>query len=98
MTAREPFPNASENCDDKAIVNAGSLIGFACASGIKACENGKEESGLFTKHFLKHIVKPDTDFSKILRAVTRAVKEESKSRQIPCYIGALLIEDDICLY
>ncbi|CAF3759394.1 unnamed protein product [Rotaria sp. Silwood1] len=97
MTARNPFSSVSEPRDEKAIVSAGSLIGFACAPGNRAYDNGKQENGLFTKHLLKHIVKPDTDISKVLRAVTRAVKEESKSRQIPCYIDALLTEDDICL-
>ena len=99
MIARgEPSSNSSERDSHRGIVNAGSLIGFACAPGNPSFEKEAETNGLFTKHLLKHIRKPDTDISKVLRAVTKAVEEESKSRQIPCYIDALLTEDDICLY
>ncbi|CAF4479941.1 unnamed protein product [Rotaria sp. Silwood2] len=97
MTAKNPVADASKFSDKKAIVNAGLLIGFACEPGAEADDNEEQDNGLFTKHLLKHIVKPNKDILKILNVVTGAVKEESSSRQVPYCTVSLLTEDDICL-
>ncbi|CAF4614650.1 unnamed protein product, partial [Rotaria sp. Silwood2] len=76
----------------------GLLIGFACAPGTEANDNDEQENALYTKYLLEHIVKPNTDISKVLRAVTGAVVAESDSRQIPYYTDALVTTDDIYLY
>ncbi|CAF3400225.1 unnamed protein product, partial [Rotaria sp. Silwood2] len=98
FTAKNPHSGIYEARDQKEIVNAGSLIGFACAPGTQADDNEEQANGLYTKHLLKHIVKPNRDIIKVLHAVTRAVKAESNSRQVPYYTGSLETEDDICLY
>ncbi|CAF3399873.1 unnamed protein product, partial [Rotaria sp. Silwood2] len=97
MTARAFSTDDSKLCDQRPIGNVGTLIGFACAAGTIAYDNGQQANGLFTKHLLEHIVKPNRDIFKILGAVTRAVKEESALRQIPYHTGSLSTEDDICL-
>ncbi|CAF4911934.1 unnamed protein product [Rotaria sp. Silwood1] len=97
ITARIPFSSASKPSNRKDLVMAGLLVGFACAPGAEADDNEEQDNALFTKHLLKHIVTPDADISKVLRAVNGAVTAESKSRQIPYYIDALLTTDDICL-
>lgn len=80
------------------IIGPGSLIAFACSAGTIASENDKQGNALFTKYLLQHINRPNMDISKVLRAVTRDVREESKGRQIPHYVAALMTEDDICLF
>ncbi|CAF1381926.1 unnamed protein product, partial [Rotaria sp. Silwood1] len=66
------------------IANAGYVIAFACAPGTTA-DDGKERetNGLFTKHILKHILKPNEDIQMMLTDVTNGVVEESESTQIP---------------
>ena len=97
ITARDSGEISSEIGDGKVTGNVGFLIGFACAPGTIADDNERDENGLFTKHLLKHIVEPDVDISKILRAVRGAVIEESQSRQRPTFIDALTTRKDICL-
>ena len=93
ITARHP----GEIDDQRTIVNAGFLIGFACAPGSIADDKEEGENGLFTKHLLKHIVEPDVDISKILHAVRGAVIEESQGRQKPSFVDELVTNEDICL-
>ncbi|CAF4249959.1 unnamed protein product, partial [Rotaria sordida] len=51
----------------------GYVIGFSCAPGTEADDNEEQKNGLYTQHLLKHIVKRNTDISKVLRAVNTAV-------------------------
>ncbi|CAF3463969.1 unnamed protein product, partial [Rotaria sp. Silwood2] len=64
FTAKNPRSEICEVRDQKKIVNAGSLIGFACAPGTQADDNEKQANGLYTKHLLEHIVKPNRDIIK----------------------------------
>jgi hypothetical protein len=93
---RDPFLNA-EPRDHRGIVNAGLLIGFACAAGTKASDNDQQNNGLFTKHLLQHIVKPHTDIQKVLNAVNQAVQEESSFRQRPECTNSISTTEDIYL-
>ncbi|CAF1613201.1 unnamed protein product [Rotaria magnacalcarata] len=76
---------------------AGSLIAFACAPGAVANECPGERNGLFTKHILQHISKPDQDIRKILADVTNGVAQESNFRQRP-YLSVSLTHTHVCLY
>ncbi|CAF3957139.1 unnamed protein product [Rotaria sp. Silwood1] len=80
------------------IANAGYVIAFACAPGTTA-DDGKERetNGLFTKHILKHILKPNEDIQMMLTDVTNGVVEESESTQIP-HITCSLRHRNIYLY
>ncbi|CAF1247297.1 unnamed protein product, partial [Didymodactylos carnosus] len=63
---------------------AESLIVFSCAPGRSADDspvNGR--NGVFTKHLLKHITKPDVDVEFILRLVGQGVHDETKGYQLP---------------
>ncbi|CAF1297699.1 unnamed protein product [Adineta steineri] len=75
---------------------AGSLIAFACGSRCPAMD-GQQRNGLFTKHLLQHIKTPNEDIQLLLRAVRKAVVEESKYGQIP-FVSDGLLEKNICLY
>ncbi|CAF3431440.1 unnamed protein product [Rotaria sp. Silwood1] len=97
VSARNVFSNTNKVNEFKRITNVGLVLGFACAAGAEADDNQKENHGLFTKHLLNHIIKPNKDILMILRAVTGAVVEESKSKQIPHYTVSLSTEDNICL-
>ncbi|CAF1160928.1 unnamed protein product [Rotaria sordida] len=97
ITARNPFANTHKVNDVKRVTNVGFVFVFACAAGTEADDNQKEENGLFTKHLLNHITKPNKDILMVLRAVTGAVTTESKSKQIPHYTVSLSTEDNICL-
>ena len=75
---------------------AGSLIAFSCAPGTIAVDGKGRRNGLFTKHLLKHITTPNQDIRKILTNVTKGVKKESGSSQIP-FQSVSLEEWNICL-
>ena len=75
----------------------GSFIAFACAPGRIADDgNNGEINGLFTKHFLKHLSKPNEDIEMILRDVRKDVMKESNNRQIP-HITSVLTHRNIYL-
>ncbi|CAF1253088.1 unnamed protein product [Rotaria sordida] len=93
MITRNPFANTDKINDFKRVSNVGSVFGFACAAGAEAYDNQKEGNGLFTKHLLNHITKPNIDILMVLRAVTVAVTEESKSQQIPYCTFSLSTND-----
>ncbi len=77
---------------------AGSLIAFACAPGTTADDGNRgEKNGLFTKHILKHIFKPNEEIRMMLTDVTDGVMEESNSTQIPFVTGSLRYRN-VCLY
>lgn len=82
---------------NQSIIRSGSLIAFACSPGTKANDNKGQANGLFTKHLLKHIVTPNIDISKVLRAVNAAVIAESGEKQIPHYLDGLVTQEDIYL-
>ncbi|CAF4919726.1 unnamed protein product [Rotaria socialis] len=77
--------------------HAGSLIAFACAPGAVADECAEERNGLFTKHLLQHISRPNQDIRLLLADVSKGVAEESNSRQNP-YQSVSLIHNHVCLY
>ncbi|UJR24686.1 hypothetical protein I4U23_006059 [Adineta vaga] len=80
------------------IVNAGSLIAFACPPGTVADDgNNKEQHGLFTKYLLKHFKTPNEDIRFVMADVTHDVSEESKDKQIP-HITLCLKHKHIFLY
>lgn len=72
------------------IGNGGFVLAFACAPGTIA-DDGKngEINGLFTKHILKHILKPNEDIRMILADVTDGVMKESNLKQIPVITSSL---------
>ena len=72
---------------------AGSLIAFACAPGTIAVDGWGQRNGLFTKYLLKHIKTPNEDIRMVLSDVTKGVKEESASRQIPFQSGSLEVKN-----
>ncbi|CAF1087498.1 unnamed protein product [Rotaria sordida] len=62
---------------------AGTVIAFACVPGTIAIEREGERNSLFTKHLLQHIATPNKDLQMILHDVTKAVIDDSHSKQIP---------------
>ncbi|CAF5126250.1 unnamed protein product [Rotaria sp. Silwood1] len=96
LDARDADANDPKSIGLKAMHKAGSLIAFACAPGTIAIDGREEKNGLFTKHLLKHIFTPNEDIQMILRDVTKGVKQESKSKQIP-FVSASLSEREIYL-
>ena len=95
QTWREPY-KTTEVVRRRTVTNAGFLVGFACAPGLKASDNEKEQNGLFTKHLLQHIVKPRKDIHKMFYAVTQAVRD-SGARQVPEFTASIATEEDIYL-
>ena len=83
IDARNPNADDSKSVGLKVMRKAGSLVAFACAPGTIAIDGRGQRNGLFTKHLLKHITTSNKDIKMILRYVTRGVKKESDSRQIP---------------
>jgi uncharacterized caspase-like protein len=51
---------------------AGSLIGFACAPGTTASD-GTGRNGLYTKHLLQNITKPNQEIQDVLIDVNKGV-------------------------
>ncbi|CAF4038809.1 unnamed protein product [Adineta steineri] len=69
--------------------SAGSLIAFACAPGATASD-GSDRNGLFTKHLLQNITKPNEQIQDLLIDVTKGVATESYNKQIPWYHSSLM--------
>jgi hypothetical protein len=65
----------------------GTVIVFATAPKKTASDNSKEENGLFTKHLLAGLKKPNLDISGLFNYVGHAVWEESGEKQMP-YINS----------
>ena len=93
---REPNKN-SDSRVSPLIVNAGFLIGYACAPATRASDNESQQNGLYTKHLLQYLSQPNLDIHKIMAAVTNAVTVESNRRQMPQCTVAISTTDDICL-
>lgn len=64
--------------------SSGTVVAFAAKPGAFAFEAGSnEENGLYTKHLLKEIVKPNLQSSLMFENVSRAVQQESGGKQVP---------------
>lgn len=68
---------------------AGSLIAYACSPGTTASEPLGGRNGLFTRYLLEEIVKPNIDIFTLMTTVTKLVKHDPSSNQIPYYSGSL---------
>ncbi len=76
----------------------GTFIQFACAADQTASDGLKtERNGLFTKHLLRHLIKPNEDISKIFRKIAEGVYKESGEKQNPLRIDGLMGDGHISL-
>ncbi|CAF4986964.1 unnamed protein product, partial [Rotaria sp. Silwood1] len=68
----------------------GTYVVFAC-SPYQIASDGllTERNGLFAKHLLKHMTKPNKDIKQLFRTVTNGVCIESKQQQKPIRIDSL---------
>ncbi|CAF4070287.1 unnamed protein product [Rotaria sordida] len=104
---REPWTednNTFRNLGDrdgglfKMTAPGGSIIQFACAPDRLAADGGSQDkNGLFTKHLLQHIGKPNQDLELILRAVASGVYKESGGKQQPYRDSCLMIDEHLYL-
>ncbi len=68
----------------------GTFIQFACAANQTASDGlESDRNGLFTKHLLKDIIKPNKDILQIFREIADGVYKESGERQNPWSKSAL---------
>jgi uncharacterized caspase-like protein len=64
--------------------SSGTAVAFAAKPGAVAFDAGaSEENGLYTKHLLREIVKPNLQSSLMFENVSRAVQQESGGKQVP---------------
>lgn len=83
---------------DLARVPTGVYIVFACSSNQTASDGEiTDRNGLFAKHFLKHIAKPNKDITQLFRVVTNGVCIESKQKQKPVRIDGLIQSEQVYL-
>ncbi|CAF1105746.1 unnamed protein product [Adineta steineri] len=77
---------------------AGTYVVFAC-SPYQIASDGllTERNGLFAKHLLKHMTKPNKDIKQLFRTVTNGVCIESKQKQKPTRIDGLIGLEQIYL-
>ncbi|CAF1383829.1 unnamed protein product [Rotaria sordida] len=104
---REPWTednNTFRNLGDrngglfKMTAPGGSIIQFACAPDKLAADGAsQDENGLFTKHLLQHIGKPNQDLEVMLRIVTSGVYKESGGKQQPYRESGLMIDEHLYL-
>ena len=90
----EPFQSVSAFAKMTAPENF--LIISATTPGKKAVD-GRGKNGLFTKHFIKHMLLPNKDIRTILPMVRKEVIKESKAlgyKQVPWNSDSLI--DDFC--
>jgi hypothetical protein len=88
VTWKDPFAKV-ESSDQGPNFSDEYLIAFACTADTKASDNNQGNNGLYTKHLLQHIVKPNIRIIDALAAVREAVIKESSRRQIPEALVAL---------
>ena len=68
----------------------GTYIAFACSPYQTASDGSyHDRNGLFAKHLLKHIGKPNKDVTHLFRTVTNGVCIESKQNQKPVRLDGL---------
>lgn len=64
--------------------SSGTVIAFAAKPGAVAFDAGaNEENGLYTKHLLREMVKPNLQSILMFENVSRAVQQESGGKQVP---------------
>lgn len=69
----------------------GTFIQFACNAGQTAIDGLEtDRNGLFTKHLLKYIAKPNEDISNIFRAIRGGVYDESRGTQFPLSMDGIM--------
>jgi hypothetical protein len=62
---------------------AGSVLAYACAAGKTALDGEAGSHGVYTKHLLSHLTRPNLDVDHMLRAVSLGVFEETGKAQDP---------------
>jgi uncharacterized caspase-like protein len=69
----------------------GTYIAFACSPN-QTTSDGEmtDRNGLFAKHLLKHIAKPNKDITQLFRTVANGVCIESKQKQRPIRMNGLM--------
>jgi hypothetical protein len=67
----------------------GSLIAYSTAPGSVAAD-GTERNGIFTKHLIRHLQKPNLTVEQVLKRVRIDVAGETKQRQIPWESSSLM--------
>ncbi|CAF1090243.1 unnamed protein product [Adineta steineri] len=79
-------------------LSVGTYVVFAC-SPYQIASDGllTERNGLFAKHLLKHMTKPNKDIKQLFRTVTNGVCIESKQKQKPTRIDGLIGLEQIYL-
>jgi len=60
----------------------GTIIGFATSPGSTAAD-GEGDNGLYTKHLLNNIQKPDLSIEQVFKKVLQGVNDETKGQQVP---------------
>jgi hypothetical protein len=76
----------------------GTYIVFACSPNQTASDGEIiDRNGLFAKHLLKHIGKPNKDITQLFRTVTNGVCIESKQKQRPMRMDNLMQSGHIYL-
>jgi hypothetical protein len=69
----------------------GTYIVFACSPNQTASDGEiTDRNGLFAKHLLKHIAKPNKDITQLFRTVANGVCIESKQNQRPMRMDGLM--------
>lgn len=77
---------------------AGTYIVFACSSNQTASDGEiTDRNGLFAKHLLKHIAKPNKDITHLFRTITNGVCIESKQKQRPVRIDGIMQSEQVYL-
>jgi hypothetical protein len=66
----------------------GSFIAYATAPGSVAAD-GDGRNGVYTKHLLASLKRPDTDMEKVFKRAHAAVMEETKGKQTPWVSSSL---------
>jgi hypothetical protein len=76
----------------------GTYIAFACSPNQPASDGEiMDRNGLFAKHLLKHIAKPNKDIKQLFRTVTNGVCIESKQKQRPIRMDGLVRSEQVYL-
>ncbi|UJR19927.1 hypothetical protein I4U23_023059 [Adineta vaga] len=86
------------NNSDETKVPKGTYVVFAC-SQYQIASDGllTERNGLYAKHLLKHLKKPNRDLRQLFRSVNNGVCIESKQRQKPTRFDGLIDLEPIYL-
>ncbi|NOQ15739.1 MAG: hypothetical protein GQ581_01635 [Methyloprofundus sp.] len=80
-----PFPHSSRSGARglaRVLSPMGTVIVYATSPGSTAAD-GTGRNGLFSKHLLKFISKPNMSIERVMKNVSRQVQLESKNQQVP---------------